>query len=116
MYAYTNGIIKVSNGNSDTLFIDKDDSIFRLTNLESMKLKCISPDGKYVIMAGSSIPGFIEDDIYLISTLNGTSYLIGSGNWEDYQFIWSYDDSLQYRSLKKDTNIIYHFNPKNGTF
>ena len=69
MYAYTNGIIKVSNGNSDTLFIDKDDSIFRLTNLESMKLKCISPDGKYVIMAGSSIPGFIEDDIYLISTL-----------------------------------------------
>ncbi|AUG57526.1 YARHG domain-containing protein [Acetivibrio saccincola] len=116
MYAYTNGIIKVSNGNSDTLFIDKDDSIFRLTNLESMKLKCISPDGKYVIMAGSSIPGFIEDDIYLISTLNGTSYLIGSGNWEDYQFIWSYDDSLQYRSLKKDTNIIYHFNPKDGTF
>lgn len=118
MHAYINGIIKVKDNNSDTLFIDKDDSIFRLTNLELMEVKSISPNGKYIIMAGSSIPipGFVSDDIYLISTSNGIAYLIGKGDYNDYQFIWSYNDSLQYRSLKKDTNIINHFNSQDGTF
>ena len=103
MHAYINGIIKVKDNNSDTLFIDKDDSIFRLTNLELMEVKSISPNGKYIIMAGSSIPipGFVSDDIYLISTSNGIAYLIGKGDYNDYQFIWSYNDSLQYRSLKR---------------
>lgn len=116
MYAYTNGIIKVSDKISDTLFVDRDDSICRLTNLESMEVKSISPNGKYVIMAGNSIPGFESDDIYLVSTSNGIAYLIGNGDFNDYQFIWSYNDSLQYRSLIKDTNIINHFNSQDGTF
>ncbi|HHX17822.1 MAG TPA: YARHG domain-containing protein [Clostridium sp.] len=117
MHTYINGIIKITDNNSDTLFIDKNDSICRLTNLESMKVKSISPNGKYVIMSGNnSIPGFVSDDIYLISTSNGVAYLIGKGDYNDHQFIWSYNDSLQYRSLKKDTNIINHFNSQDGTF
>lgn len=116
MYTYINGIIKITDDNSDTLFIDKDDSICRLTNLESMKVRNISPNGKYVIMSGNNISGFVSSDIYLISTLNGIAYLIGKGDYNDYQFIWSFNDSLQYRNFKKEANVIKHFNSQNGIF
>lgn len=117
MHTYINGIIKVTDGNSDTLFIDKNSSICRLTGLESMKVKSISPNGKYVIMSGSnSTLDYINDDIYLISTSDGVAYLISNGDYNDHQFIWSYNDSLQYRSFKNDANVINHFNSQNGTF
>ncbi|MDQ2085818.1 YARHG domain-containing protein [Herbivorax sp. ANBcel31] len=117
MYIYKNGIIKITDDSSDTLILDKDDSIYKLADLDSMKLSSISPNGKYVIMYGdNNIPGFVSDDIYLISVSNGVGYLIANGDYNDYQFIWSCNDSLQYRNLKKDTNVIKYFNSENKTF
>ncbi|TYQ18345.1 UNVERIFIED_CONTAM: YARHG domain-containing protein [Acetivibrio alkalicellulosi] len=116
MYVFGDNIIKVSNDENTKLLKHIEGLLYVLTELDSMKVKSISPSGKYAIISGSSIPGFIEDDIYLVSMDDGIGYLIGNGDFENYQFEWSIKDSLQYRHKINNRNLVKHFNSTTNKF
>ncbi|TYQ16796.1 UNVERIFIED_CONTAM: YARHG domain-containing protein [Acetivibrio alkalicellulosi] len=113
-YIFGNSVFVNSQDWNDNLFRYRD-ALYQMTRFESMKVVSISPNGRYVIMAGNNIPGFVEDDIYLISTIYGTGYTIGKGDFNNYQFRWSLDDSLQYRD-KRESSTINYFNSRDKTF
>ena len=67
-----------------------DKNFYKICNLNTLPpLKGISPNGNYILFGDMIESTLFEGRIYLLSTKNGRSFMIGRGDYIDYEFNWS---------------------------
>ena len=79
------------NSNNDKLLCKSiNNKFYKICKINKFpSFKDISPNGDYMIFGDNIESNLFEGRIYLLSTKNGRSFMIGRGDYIDYEFNWS---------------------------